>query len=160
MSEFTQSIITALIPAIIISGVTALVAYFTIKRSMKHFYSQRWWERKADAYSKIIETLTDLELCYREEIDQLTYEERFTDNDKERLRESFRKAQQSITKDAIIGAYIISDDTAKTLSILLSGLKEEDSKGDWTKDLIKHYELVSKSIEEIKKHSKKDLRVK
>lgn len=155
-----QDIIVAVIPALIIAGVTALVAYFTITRSMRQFYSQRWWERKADAYSKIIETLTDFEHCYIEEIDQLTYEERFTVNDKKRLRESFREAQESIRKAAIIGAYIISDDTAKTLSNLLYGLQKEDPKGDWSKDLINHHELVRKSIEEIKRHAKKDLRIK
>ena len=155
-----QEIIVAVIPALIIAGVTALVAYFTITHSIRQFYSQRWWERKADAYSKIIETLTDLEHCHIEEMDQLTNEERFTDNDKEKLRESFRRAHESISKAAIIGAYIISEDTAKTLSKLMYVLEKEDPKGDWTKDLLEHYELVRKSIEEIKRHAKKDLRIK
>lgn len=157
MSEFTQGILVALIPALIVSIITAIL---TVRLSMRQFYSQRWWERKAEAYSKIIETLSDLEHCYSEEFGELAYEKQFTDKEKERLRESFHDAHESITKASIIGAFIISDDVAKALSRLSSGLKEEDPQGDWFGDMLKHYNLVRTSIEEIRMLAKKDLRVK
>jgi len=57
MSEFIQDISKYLIPALFVSIITAVV---TVKLSIKQFYSQRWWEKKAEAYSHIIENLSYL----------------------------------------------------------------------------------------------------
>ena len=38
--------------------VAVVVAVITVRLSMKSFVSQRWWERKAEAYSKIMEQLS------------------------------------------------------------------------------------------------------
>ena len=32
-------------------------AYLTVKFSLKKFFTEKWWERKADAYSNIVECL-------------------------------------------------------------------------------------------------------
>lgn len=153
MSEFSQDLILALIVSII-------TAILTVKLSMRQFYSKRWWEKKSEEYSNIIETLYNLEHCYREEFHELIYEENVTDKDKERITTDFRKAIESITKATSIGSFIISDDAAKALSRLLSGLKEEDPKGDWFGDMNRHAKLVIKSIEEIRRLAKKDLKIK
>jgi len=47
-------ILTKLLPGLLIAVVTAIV---TIHLSIKRFHSERWWERKADSYSRIVESL-------------------------------------------------------------------------------------------------------
>ena len=44
----------SLVQSIVIALVTA---YVTVRLSLKQFYSQRWWEKKAEAYSAIIHSL-------------------------------------------------------------------------------------------------------
>jgi hypothetical protein len=41
--------------AIAASGFTASVAIWSISRSQQQFVSQRWWEKKAETYSTIVE---------------------------------------------------------------------------------------------------------
>ena len=55
MSEITQGILIALIPALVVSIITA---YVTVRLSIRQFYSQRWWDKKAEAYSQILEHLS------------------------------------------------------------------------------------------------------
>ncbi len=153
MTEFTQSIISGLIPAIIIS----ITAYVTIKLSVKQFYSGKWWEKKAEAYSRIIENLSYLQYYFGEWYSEGLNEKKLTDKDKEKLSEGSRKTRESITKTAVIGAYVVSDDTATALATLLRELEKENPIGDWVGDIDRCYGLVKECIEKIKEYAKADL---
>ena len=155
MSELTQGIFIALIPALIVSIITS---YITVRLSMKQFYSQRWWEKKAEAYSHIIEHLSYLQYYYGEWIDKTSGRERLRDKDNERLlEEGYKHAKEFITKAVAIGAYIVSDDTAATLTKLSRELEKEDPRGDWISDIDKRYGLVKEYIARIREHAKADL---
>ena len=154
MSEFTQGIFTALIPALIVSIITA---YVTVKLSIKQFYSQRWWEKKAEAYSHIIEHLSYLQYYFGEWFNEGVGIKKLGEKDTERLSEGYRKARESITKAAAIGAYIISDDTATALVKLLRELEKEDPRGNWVGDIDRCYGSVKECITKIREYAKVDL---
>ncbi len=155
MSEFVQGILTALIPAIIVTIITALL---TVKLSIRQFYSQRWWEKKAEAYSHIIEHLSYLQYYFGEWFSEGIGEKNLSNKDKEKLLEDYRRARESITKAAAIGAYIVSDDTATALANLLHELeKKEDPTGNWIKDVDRCYGSVKECIAKIREYAKTDL---
>lgn len=154
MSEFTQGIFTALIPALIVSIITA---YATVKLSMKQFYSERWWEKKVEAYSHIIEQLSYLQYYFGEWLSEGLHEKNLTDKHKEKLSESYCQAKESITKAAAIGVYIVSDDTATVLAELLRELEQKDPRGDWVGDIDRCYGSVKECIAKIRKYAKVDL---
>lgn len=54
MNPWYIQLLLTLIPALIVGVATALV---TVKLSIRKFYTERWWERRADAYSRIVEAL-------------------------------------------------------------------------------------------------------
>lgn len=60
MDNFLQGFLIALMPAFLVSVITA---YITVRLSVKQFSSQRWWEKKAEAYSHIIERSSELLYC-------------------------------------------------------------------------------------------------
>ena len=157
MSEFTQGIFMALIPSLIVSIVTA---YATVKFSMKQFYSERWWEEKAEAYSHILEHLSYLQYYFEEWYSEGTGEKNLGDKIKEKLLEGHHQAKESITKAAAIGAYIVSADTATALSKLICELEKEDSKGNWIEDIDRHYSSVKECIAKIREYAKVDLQKK
>ena len=149
MSEFTQDIFTALIPALIVS----FAAYVTIKQ----FYSQRWWEKKAEAYSHIIEHLSYLQYYFGEFLNEGIGIRKLGEKDTERLSEGYQKARESIAKAAAIGAYIVSDDTATALVKLLRELEEEDPRGNWLDDIDRCYGSVKECITKIREYARVDL---
>ena len=155
MSEFIQGIFVILVPALIVSIVTAHV---TVKLAMKQFYSQRWWEQKAAVYSHIIEHLSYLQYYFGEWSDEGVGTKKLGDKDKERLLEGYRRAKESITKAAAIGAYIVSDDTATAIAKLLSELeREEKPEGNWYADIDRWYGSVKECITKIREYAKADL---
>lgn len=66
MTEFTQGIFIALIPSIIIAIIAIIAPFVTVKLSLKLFYSEKWWEKKAEAYSHIVEHLSYLQYYFGE----------------------------------------------------------------------------------------------
>jgi len=48
MAEVALSIFTAIV-------IAAISSWITVQLSLRKFRAERWWERKAEAYSKIIE---------------------------------------------------------------------------------------------------------
>ncbi len=154
MTEFTQGIFTALIPAIIVSIITA---YVTVKLSLKQFYSEKWWEKKAVAYSHIIEHLSYLQYYFGEWFSEGLYEKKLTDKHKEKLSEGYRQARESITKAAAIGTYIVSDDTVTARVKLLRELEKEGPRGNWVGDIDRCYGSVKECITKIREYAKVDL---
>ena len=154
MNEFTQGILTALIPSVVVSFFTA---WLTVKFSMGQFCSQRWWERKAEAYSHIIEELSYLQYCLGEWFDASLEGRKFSDEKKVALSEGFRRAEESITKAVAMGTYIISKNSVETLKQLLKELAIRNSDGDWMGDMDNHYGAVKECIENIREYAKKDL---
>ena len=154
MSAFTQGILTALIPALIVSVVTA---YVTVRLSMKQFYSQRWWEKKAETYSRIIEQLTCLQYYFGERFDEGIGIKKLDNESEKKIFESYRQAKESITKAAAMGAYIVSDDTATALAKLLNELEGKNPIGDWVSDIDKYHRSVKECITKIREYAKVDL---
>ncbi len=157
MSEFVRGIFTYLIPALIVSIITA---YITVKLSIKQFYSQRWWEKKAEAYSRIIEHLSYLQYYFGEWLNEIFGTKEMGEKDNERLSEGYRQAKESITKASAIGAYIVSDDTAVALEKLLRELDKENPSGNWMDDIERCYDSAKECIANIRENAKVDLQKK
>lgn len=153
MNEFVQGII-ALIPGVVISVITA---YVTVQLSMKQFYSQKWWEKKTEAYSNIIEHLSYLQYYFEEWFANGIHEKELSSCDKERLSKGYSQARESIIKAFAIGAFIVSDKTTAALETLLRELEKEDQKGDWVGDINRCYGSVKECIAKIRKHAEKEL---
>ena len=154
MDEFTQGIFTALIPAIIIA---IFAPYMTVKWSLKQFYSEKWWEKKAEAYSHTIEHLSYLQYYFGEWYSEGLNEKILVDKDKEKLSEGYRQARESITKATAIGTYIVSDDTTTALVTLLRELEKQDPMGNWVGDIDRCYGSVKECIKKIREYAKADL---
>ena len=144
----------ALIPALIVSVITA---YVTVKLSTKQFCSEKWWEKKAEAYSHVIEHLSYLQYYFGEWFSEGLHEKELTGKHKERLSEGHRQSMESITKAAAVGAYIVSDDTVTVIAKLLCELEKKDPEGNWVGDIDRCYGSVKECIAKIREYAKKDL---
>ncbi len=99
---------------------SVLTHAFTTQR----FYSQKWWERKADVYSTILETLS--ELLAQEDFELNNLEDgRSVDEDTQRLIRNRRlPAQWRLSQLENIGAFVASEDVAKHLKLTLKVLSD------------------------------------
>jgi translation initiation factor 2 alpha subunit (eIF-2alpha) len=155
MTEFTKGILVALIPALIVSVVSA---YITTRLSIRNFYSQKWWEKKAEAYSRIMQSLVHLKYCYENWMADLVSEKQLSDNFKKELSKQYGEAKRSLEEATSSGAFIISDKAAS----YLEGLKDKWEKVPlWQTDEYDHYAesliAVGDCISKIRSCAKADL---
>jgi hypothetical protein len=90
----------------------------TVRLSLKRFHAERWWERKAEAYTRIVESLYHLKAYSDAKIPEYLEGVKYAADHMKQLSEEYRSAHRELTKATAIGAYIISDDAAKTLDDL------------------------------------------
>ena len=120
-----MELVSQLAAPILVAIITSVV---TVRLSVRAFSSQRWWERKADAYSSIINALSqELAAAWR----ILDAEERGQSGapDGTEARTRRREAQLRLHEAASEGAFFISESAAKHLDKLRVALAGIDIPG-------------------------------
>ncbi len=156
MNQSIQALIIQLSLSLVVSIVTALI---TVKLSTRQFYSQRWWEQKAESYSKILEDLSRLQYSFGEWIDEESENRKFSDKKKEKLSEDYGQSRETLEKLRAVGAFYISEDAAQILDELFKLLYQADSEESWIHMILQSYEAVKECIEKIRKCAKDDLKI-
>ena len=147
----------ATIPGILVALFSGLVTFWW---SRNRFYSERWWERKADAYTLIIDALEHSVYAYYvllEELEGITYPR--PEQEKKEAAELSRKSFQQIKKAAAAGALFLSTGTIVTLRKLEKNVSNLSLTGDFHGYIEKGFELHKAALERIRSLAKKDLHV-
>src|SRR5271166_4371368 len=115
MPAWTLQFIPNLVNSLIVSGFTA---FLTVRFALGRFKKEHWWERKVDAYSRIIEALHHV-IAY---ITMSTQQSQFENpsEHKAEIESSYEKAMRDLWMAADVGGFIISNDVAKILAELES----------------------------------------
>ena len=165
MNTWYTQILIALIPGILNSFLTA---FLTVRLSFKKFRHERWWDRKADLYSNILDSLHQRINYLRNKITEY-YSEYcdglLTDEMKNKSNELYKKDLESldhIARVRNIGSFIISKEAIEELTNGLdSGLTEKDWREMFLPDFYqKELDTVNDCLQRIIIIAKKDLEVK
>jgi hypothetical protein len=152
MSPSIIQFVTSLLTPLVVAVVTAVL---TVQLSFRRFQSERWWDRKADAYSRIIEALHHLvahaSMTWAEWVENATYSDEY----KKKVLASQEKAFIDLEMVTGVGAYVISDEAAKVLAQLASRPKHENP---WD-DLDANQSDYAQALAKIRELAKKDLKV-
>ena len=159
MLEWIKDLATVLIPGAFIS---AMAAWLTVRLSLKRFRLERFWGKKWDAYSKLIESLHDVKLECQEEWERLEreYVGRTVKVPKEvekEIRARQRQARYQISKASAISGFIFSERTVKLLEKLTSDLAGADRVPDYGSHLSDMESAIDKCLIEIREAAREDL---
>ena len=157
VSDFMERILTALVPGVAISVVTAWV---TVKLSLRNFYSQRWWERKAEEYSKVLEALSDVKYVLGEWIREFQGRFKYAEEYSARLSERYRQAEDIVTQIAGIGELVISGDAAEALAKVSRALDTYTNGQFLYGDMENAYDAIGDAIPKIRECARRDLKLK
>jgi hypothetical protein len=154
---------------LLVSLVVAIVtAYFTVKFSLKQFYSQKWWEKKSDAYSKIIEQLSFILYYFGQVWDSYALVNGPSQSKLLELSIKYHDALDSLKQSVLSAGFIITEESSKELEDLikkLDDIEEEWVIEEWQNRLEgtvhepfdQQYNAIQKSIIKIKKIAARDL---
>lgn len=144
--------ITYLIPALIIAAVTA---YLTVLFSYRSFRKERLWERRADAYTSILEALHHLKRDFDEDWSDAQQQ---TNRDvSEELKAKIQAALEAVDKAVDLAAFLMSDEAAKILTRLDRETEEAKKAGDYSEFLAIHTDAVETALEHLRVEARRDL---
>lgn len=148
--------ITTMLPTLIVAIISP---YIVIKIALKQFYTQKWWEAKANAYQRIVESLSSMlfvqEQIYAEDFEQTV---KFSDEAWKAYTEIYSKAYEEIRKAKSLGAYIISNDAIDAINLLLKELERRDPEGNWLHDIDNRLGAMKRCMEQVRDIASRDLK--
>jgi hypothetical protein len=151
------------VTAIIINAlVTIGIAIVSVKLALGRFRSERWWERKAEAYSKIVEALHTV-VEYNSLMVEVGSGTHISEEEQEVRRKEARTAYLEVKKATGMGAYIISNDASLRLKQLGKQLDkqrqslEEIEKKPWVEVSEDSRKIYEDALVKIRDLAKKDL---
>ena len=105
MEQLAYSLAVAVVTAVLVHALTT-----------RRFYSQKWWEKKAEGYANILETLGDLVAQEDAELNILSQGWSFNKDTQTLMSERRFSAQLRLSQLENIGAFVASEDVAKHLT--------------------------------------------
>ena len=102
---------------IAVGGITAVIAsYLTVWLSLRRFYSEKWWEKKAEAYSTTLDALHYMKRFFDENLNAQMMHRGLPEDRNQDLNKKFHKAYDELKKRIDIGQFVLSDEAVAALS--------------------------------------------
>ncbi len=157
MSPLVSALVTFL-SGLIVAVVTSIV---TVRLALRRFYSEKWWERKANAYAAIMESMHHV----REHADtHLAFETRaqlpMPTEGEEKLKRELEEAIADLRKHRDVGSFLISDEAVAVLNALFQEFDKSAEIGrerTFFEYLDYRVGALDRSLEEMRCVARKDL---
>ena len=145
--------ILAFAAAVISTGASLYSARF------RRYALERWWERKADAYTRIVDALSEMVEYYR-----MTYEvelegHQISAERKAEFLARWRKGWQEARKATNIGTFLVSDTASTALRDLWRSFDRSAEEPNWFDRIQTEFEAAEKCLASLVTAAKEDLRV-
>jgi len=155
----TESAITLMAAglAFLASVIAAAVAGFTAR--FQRFAKERWWDRKAEAYSRIIDALSGVVYSHEEWYDAELEHRGIPDEQRNEIDEHWRKGYAELKRATAIGSFLISAQAEAALAQMWHDTGKGVHPADWFGQLESNYTTASDCLKKLVGAAKKDLGV-
>jgi hypothetical protein len=154
---FLYDLIIKLMMGLIIAIITAIV---TVHLSLRRFHSEQWWVRKADSYSKIVESLHQVKAYCEDQMGYIEMHQDPSDDKEKELQKKLKKAVEQIRQAVDIGSFFISLEAERTMVSLWNEMERSKNEPSFYEYLNVKLKCVNKALQRIKTQARKDLGVK
>lgn len=155
----TEHLLTlfASVLAFIASVIAAAVSIYNAR--FRRFARERWWERKVEAYNRIIDALSGFVYYYEEHYDAEIDRRDLTESHKKEIDEHWRKGYAEVKRATAVGAFLISP----AAEAALQKMWQEKGKGvdpsDWFGLIESDYVAARDCLRAVVEAARNDLRV-
>ncbi len=142
----------------VLTAVTAVGAsFFTAKFALRRFYSEKWWEKKYEGYSSILESLHYIARDFHGEWDAATRGREIPDDRKDELSAKFRAAKDELAKRMDVGQFVISDAAVAVLATFQKELGTANTTEGWPPYIDECLVATDKALQQMRTIAKRDL---
>lgn len=144
-----------ILSAVLIAGLTSFV---TVYLARNRFRSERWWEKKVQAYERVIEAFHKAKKFASEHMDAEYKGHKVDDTRDAELRSLSREARDEISRASDVGSFVLSEDALKVLARYEAESESATMRESWFEHLDADWSLTHKYMQEFMDVAKKDLR--
>ena len=144
----------------IITGIVtaAISSWIAVQLSLRKFHLEKWWERRADAYSVLIEALHVSKAFCDENFEALCAGRHVSEERDKEQRNRAQKATDEIQRAIDIGAFLFSDEALEVLKRYTKDQEEVSKAQDWYQYLETDLWATSRCLKDIIEIARKDLK--
>jgi len=144
-----------IISGLLIAIVTAIV---TVRLSLRQFYSQKWWGKRAEAYTSILESLHYMKRSFDEEFNADLMGRELSEARQKQLRKKFLSGYDELQKRLDISHFILSDEANKALKEFKADYQEAKDAPSWAEHLYHGLNATDTAIKKLSNVAKNDLK--
>lgn len=137
--------------------IALLTSWLTVKFALRRFQSEKWFERRIDAYTKVIEALHFMSRCVDTQLNAALRQSELPKETEEELVASYRKGFADLKRLTDMGSLIFSQEAVTVLNALNAELQDAGNEISWWEHLDAEGVAISKCIVELRKIAKRDL---
>jgi len=120
--------------------------------------NEKWWELRAEAYTSLIEALSDLNHYYEKNYKALIENRELTKEYEEELGKFWDSGYHKVRKLSDTGVFLFSDEVNNALKEYID-LKSENDFGDYYIHIDNYYAGTQKCLKTVSTSAKTDLKV-
>lgn len=148
-----------LLSQITVGAIIAIVAsYITVQLSLRRFYSEKWWEKKAEAYAAILEALHYMKRAFDEDLEAAMAGREVPEDRQAELLKKYREAHDELKKRIDIGQFVLSDKAAAELSAFQQQLHNARDTRDWVEYIEGSLGTINDTLKRMRAIAKTDLK--
>lgn len=163
MPDPLQTLIMQVSASAIISGAVAwLTATLTARLTLQRFYKERMWERKATAYTTILEALYLNQEWYSEHFDAAITHQELTQEHKEKLTRASSEARSLMMRSVEGQTWLLSPEVGQIIANMEKALDQSDYNppyGSWEMMLDNNWGVVRNARDQITALARRDLSI-
>jgi hypothetical protein len=150
----TQAV-TAILTAIVIAAISS---WITVQLSLRKFRAEKWWEKKVDVYSKVIEALHNSKMFAHYHLEAEYHGSHLLEGQDKELRERAKAANDEILKAIDVGAFIFSDEALARLQKYQKESEEAGNHQSWFEYLEADLAATDSCLKDLIQIAKRDIR--
>lgn len=148
------TIISNLFVGLAIAVVSARV---TVIFALRRFYSEKGWERKEKAYTRIIEAVHHIRDHADHNYTFMMLNKDMPEEGEKELEAEMITAIAVLRKQLDIGTFVISDEAVSVLSDLMNNLDKSTKSTNWTEHLVLKLAATEQCLGSMRNIARKDL---
>ncbi len=157
MNDWIIDILKVILPGLIIAVITS---FLTVRFAIRRFHEEKWWEKKQEMYSKLLDTLHHLKNYASEYYENQLNPNHLSDEKRIELTNEWKKFSRKFAKLQDLASFHLSYRAVNILEEYKSS-KIEARRLDNIFDMVdQDFAAISKCLEKLKEEAKIDLKVK
>lgn len=140
--------------------IAAVSSWITVNLALRRYHSERWWDRKVEAYTAVLHALHDSKAFSDRNLAALERGAELAEEKTKELSDRAQKATDQILRAMDLGSFLLSDEALNRLRRFRT---EEDAASDtasWWQHLEADHQATSSCLKDMIEIAKKDLKQK